>query len=75
MTFTGTVRVVWGVPKDIRPIMGIPEGARVRLRFRNTTFGKAFIKHGGTTSMYALRDDGPTWGLIPQGTNAKWHRG
>lgn len=69
---TGTKAVLWGVQPIPDNIIGIPEGAKVRFRARNTDYMRCFIKHNGEVRHYALMADtfdGP-WELLPQGVNA-----
>lgn len=40
---TNGTPIVFGIPKEIKPIIGSPEG-RMRLRFRNTKAGRAYFK-------------------------------
>lgn len=64
------IRVVWGVPEKIMPVIGLPEG-KARFRFRNTAPGKVFVKCKDGIRHFVLQDFKTHWGLIPQGENRK----
>jgi len=70
MEYFGT-KVVYGMPNEIKPLDGLPSGARVRFRFRNTDIGRVYVKHGAEITENILEDKGATWGLIPQGMNKR----
>lgn len=67
-TIKGT-RIVWGIPKEQKPIMDLPEG-KLRLRFRNNNWGKGFLKTSNGILHFALEDCGDYWKPIMQGANA-----
>lgn len=62
------IKVVWGVPKEIKPIIGLPSG-KVRLRLRNTSVGRVFVHTTEGIHHFVILDNGETWGLMAQGRN------
>lgn len=65
--------VVWGCKPIPENIIGIPEGAKVRFRIRNTDAMRCYIRKDGETREYVLLADtlaGP-WYLEPQGANVR----
>lgn len=63
--------VIWGVKPIPSNIIGIPDGAKVRFRIRNTDCMRCFIRKDGETRHYVLVSDykdGP-WHLCEQGAN------
>lgn len=67
---TSGVRVVYGIPKELKPIKDAPDGIR-RFKFRNTDAGRVFIKNGNITRHFILLDRPDHWGLMEQGLNLK----
>lgn len=66
------IKVVWGV-REPKPIVGAPEG-RQRLRMRNTSFVKLFVKSATGIRCFGLIDEGDTWRVDPkleQGRNER----
>jgi hypothetical protein len=65
------VKIVWGIPAEKKPVMwgrGIPHG-RIRFRFRAGKAAECWLRNCVGVIHCHLRDDGDTWGLIPQGEN------
>lgn len=61
------IPLVWGVPKTHSKIVGIPRGAKVRLRFRNNDFGRAFVRNAnGKISSYVIVERRGKWILESQ---------
>lgn len=65
-----TWKVVWGVQK-LKPIEGLPEGAKVRIRLRGGSPGKVFTRTASKTEHFILIDNGNSWGLMKQGENVR----
>ncbi len=64
------LKVVFGVPKTINPLVGAPHG-KVRFRFRNNKCGCVFIRNECGVYHFVLLDQGDRWGLLPQGSNIR----
>jgi len=67
------IKVVWGVPKEIRVVIGGPIG-RIRLRLRNHHPALAYIKTGDGIRVFVLEDLGACWGInlnLEQGRNVR----
>lgn len=67
------VKVVWGIPKEFKPIVNAPLGKQ-RLRFRNTSAGRLFVKTPRGIRHFVLVDDGPVWRVdysLEQGRNLR----
>lgn len=71
MAKVGATKVVVGVPMDIKPIIGAPDGQQ-RIRLRNTSVGKVFIKTADGIRCFILADCGSHWAPIwEQARNAR----
>ena len=49
---------IYGVPLPevaALPVQGAPDGARIRLRFRNNGFGRAYVKTADCIREYVIR--------------------
>ena len=60
----------------MRPIQGIPEGAKVKIRMRNNDCAKVYVKVNGSVSQYFIKVIGTQkdgdWVLFgPLGVNTK----
>lgn len=76
LIITKGIRAIWGVPAEIKPILGLPDEChgRYRLKFRNTQAGRIYIKTKSGIECYVLEDRGYYWFLNPkmrQGRNCK----
>lgn len=60
--------VVWGIPKELKPIIGLPPG-KARLRLRNKDVGRVFVRTADGIQHFVLLNNGETWGLMAQGRN------
>lgn len=69
VVYKGT-KVVHGIPAEIKPIVGLPDGKR-RFRFRNAHVGVVFVRTETTIEHFKLTDNGETWGVIAQGKNVR----
>lgn len=58
----GSAKIVWGVPKDIRPVVTELRG-RVRIRLRKKDTAYAFVKSEGGIRKFVLFDEGDKWTL------------
>ena|SRR6185369_6642874 len=68
--FTGA-RCVWGVPLFVKTIANKPPG-KMRLRFRNTAFAKAYFKTESGIRCFFLEDRGDCWWPVAeQGRNVR----
>ena len=68
---TTGVRVVFGVPKIIKPITGLPEGGRIRLRFRAGKLAEAYRSTPIGIARYYIRIAGDgQWVAIRNAWNA-----
>lgn len=54
------LRVVCGVPADIKPITGVPEG-KMCLRLRGDAIAQLFVRTKTGTRKMLLEDKGDTW--------------
>jgi hypothetical protein len=64
-------KVVFGIPKAILPIVGLPEG-KVRLRFRANGVGRVFVKTANSIRGFVLKDCGDHWeAAFEQGMNLR----
>lgn len=66
------IKVDSGV-REPKPIVGAPEG-RQRLRMRNTSAARLFVKTSDGTRCFILLDDGDTWRVdekMEQGRNLR----
>ncbi len=77
MPITNGIAVVFGVPAEIKPIRDCPPG-RMRMRFRNTSAGKAYFKTPeGIRCFIICRDplaDGGGWFINPKMEQGRNHR-
>jgi len=67
------LRIVYGVPKSIKPIVCNVEG-RQRLRLRNTDAARLFVKTPEGIRHFILKDEGDTWTVdlnLEQGRNVR----
>jgi hypothetical protein len=64
---------VIGVCELKGPILGVPSGAKVRVRMRNDSFAEVFVKHGAQMSHWILYQgaDGVLELGMKQGENIK----
>jgi hypothetical protein len=67
---------VFGVPKILKRVSGIPDGARCRFRFRDQQLAKVFVQVLGFTTVHRIEIDGGfltgAWRLGPAiGLNQK----
>jgi hypothetical protein len=69
-TAIGYVKVVIGVPAELKPLLNAPAGRR-RFRFRNTGIATVTIKEPDGARRYVLTDLGDKWGLLLQGRNLR----
>jgi hypothetical protein len=69
MNVTG-IKIVFGIPKEIRPLANAPAGRR-RFKFRNHSAGMVVIKEPCGARGYVLTDLGDRWGLLAQGRNLR----
>lgn len=68
------IKVVFCVPKVIKPIVGAPEG-RQRLRLRECKSGRLFVKTKTGIREFILEDMGDYWFVNPhleQGRNERY---
>lgn len=68
------IKVVWGVPPEIKPIDAPPYPGRMRLRFRNKAAGRVYFKTETSIRCFILEDKGASWFVNPileQGRNQK----
>lgn len=54
--------LIFGI-RDPKPIAGIPDGGRVRVRLRPEELARAFVRTSQSTTEYLLRDCGDHWEL------------
>ncbi len=67
------IRVVFGVPKEIKPIVNAPAGKQ-RLRLRNKCAAQLFVKTLEGIRHFVLVDDGDVWRVdyaLEQGRNKR----
>ena len=57
------VKGVFGVPKELRPIVGAPEGKQ-RLRLRTAQFAEFYVKNDTGIRRFHLRDDTEHWTVL-----------
>jgi hypothetical protein len=66
-------RVIFGIPKEIKPIFDAPFGKQ-RLRFRAKSTGRLFVKTPEGIRHFVLVDDGDVWRVdydLEQGRNVR----
>jgi hypothetical protein len=56
------MRIVWGIPEKVKEI-AIPKGAKLKLRFRPHTHGKAFVRVGNVTKCHHIEINNGVWEL------------
>lgn len=56
------IKAVEGVPASIKPIIGCPPGRR-RLKFRNDSVARLFVRDEHGIREFWLRDNGDTWSI------------
>jgi hypothetical protein len=52
--------ILFGIPETQKPLLGFPEG-RIRLRFREKTAVKAFIRNASGIRVFLIQDNGDHW--------------
>lgn len=68
----GNTKIIFGV-REPKPIVGAPEG-RQRIRMRNKSFAKLFVKTSNGIRCFILQDGGDHWFVTPeleQGRNVR----
>ena len=60
MTSYGNLLGVFGIPGEIKPIVGLPEG-RARLRLRNEDYVQVFVKTATGIRRFYVSDVGRNW--------------
>lgn len=68
------VKVLWGVPPEIKPIFDAPFGKQ-RLRLRNRSAARLFVKTPEGIRHFILVDDGDVWRVdysLEQGMNVRY---
>jgi hypothetical protein len=72
------VKVVFAIPKNQKPIVirlnDLVDDFKIRLRFRNTETGKAYIKTKDSIRCFIIKDTPTHWlidGQLEQGKNKK----
>ena len=59
-TMIGSLLAVFGIPDEIKPIVGLPEG-RARVRLRNEEFAQVFVKTPTGIRRFYISDVGLNW--------------
>ncbi len=59
-TMFGKLTAVFGIPSQIKPIVGLPEG-RARLRLRNDEFAMVFVRTSTGIRKFYISDVGGNW--------------
>ena len=59
-TMIGSLLAVFGIPDEIKPIVGLPEG-RARVRLRNEEFAQVFVKTPTSIRRFYISDVGCNW--------------
>jgi len=67
------VRVVWGVPNEMKELRGVIPGKR-RYRFRNTKVGEVFVRGEHHFRHYLLLEKGTHWEGMVQGQNTRTNK-
>lgn len=63
---------IYGVPEVLRCLRGVPEGSRIRFRFRSKDWAKVFIKTPSGIEEYFVMECGSHWEFdIKQGQNLR----
>ncbi len=64
------IKIVWGIPAQRKAVIGWRTPvSRMRFRFREGKAAQCWLRICTGVVHCILRDDGETWGLIPQGEN------
>lgn len=65
------LKIVWGIPREQKPVTGWwrTPVERMRFRFRAGQAAQCWLRISTGVVHCFLRDDGETWGLIPRGEN------
>ena len=70
----GDSSLIFGIPLVKKPVKNLPCQGRMRMRFRNDTFAKIFIRTETATRCFMLQDNGRYWTAEPKYEQAANYR-